>query len=133
MLTCSCTYFGLTCRCYFGRQRINGTRQKKLETLPTLVRASTAPSSLRLYQQPPVAPQALLDVVSCSCTAEGNACSGTRCSCNNAGLSCTEYGTCDGGVGCFSRFTIKQMNSEDNEVSLSASDDDDEGQYHVYI
>ena len=65
--------------------------------------------------------------------AEGRACSGTRCSCNNAGLSCTDYCTCDGGVGCFSRFTIRQMNSEDDEVSLSASDDDDEGQYHVYI
>ena len=67
----------------------------------------------------PVAPQALLDVVSCSCTAEGKACSGTRC-------------TSDGGVGCFSRFTIKQMNSEDDEVSLSASDDDEEGQHHEY-
>ena len=80
----------------------------------------------------PVAPQALLDVVSCSCTAEGKACSGTRCSCNNEEFSCTNYCTCDGGVGCFSRFTIKQMNSEDDEVSISASDDDDEGQYHEY-
>ena len=33
----------------------------------------------------------------------------------------------------FSRFTIKQMNSEDDEVSLSASDNDDAGQYHEYI
>ena len=80
----------------------------------------------------PVAPQALLHVVSCSCMAEGKACNGTRCSYNNAGLSCTDYCTCDGGVGCFSRFTIKQMNSEDDDVSLSPSDDDDEGQYHVY-
>ena len=38
----------------------------------------------------PVAPQALMDVVSCSCTAECKACSGTRCSCNRAGLSCTD-------------------------------------------
>ena len=38
----------------------------------------------------PVAPQALLDVVSCSCTAECKACSGTRCSCNRAGASCTD-------------------------------------------
>ena len=77
----------------------------------------------------PVAHQALLDVVSCSCTAEGKACSGTRCSCNNAGLSCTDYCKCDGGVGHLSRFTIKQsMNIEDDEVSLSASDDDDDGQ-----
>ena len=81
----------------------------------------------------PVAPQALLDVVSCSCTAEGKAYSGTRCSCNNEGFFCTNYCTCDGGVGCFSRFIIKQMNSEDDEVSLSTSDDDDEEQYHEYI
>ena len=43
-------------------------------------------------------------------------------------LSCTDYGKCDGGVGCFSRFTVKHMNIEDDEDSLSASDDDDEGQ-----
>ena len=35
----------------------------------------------------PVAPQAPLDLVSCSCTAEGKACSGTRCSCNIAALA----------------------------------------------
>ncbi|KAK2159104.1 hypothetical protein NP493_1749g00061 [Ridgeia piscesae] len=38
----------------------------------------------------PVAPQALLDAVSCSCTAGCNACSGTRCSYNSSGLSCTD-------------------------------------------
>ena len=38
----------------------------------------------------PVAPQALLDVVTCSCTAECKTCSGIRCSCNRAGLSCTD-------------------------------------------
>ena len=31
-----------------------------------------------------------------------------------------------------SRFTIKQMNTEYDEGSLSASDDDDEGQYYLY-
>ena len=41
-------------------------------------------------------------------------------------LSCTDY--CNGGIGCFSCFTIKQMNIEDDKGSLSASDDDDEGQ-----
>ena len=47
-------------------------------------------------------------------------------------LSCTDYCKCDGGVGCFSHF--KRMNIEDDEGSLSASDDDDEGQQHcVYI
>ena len=39
----------------------------------------------------PVALQTSRDVVSCSCTAECKACSGTRCSCNGAGLSCTDY------------------------------------------
>ena len=43
-------------------------------------------------------------------------------------LYCTDYCKCDGGLGCSSRFTIKQMDIEDDEGSLSASDDDDEGQ-----
>ena len=43
-------------------------------------------------------------------------------------LSCTEYCKCDGGVGSFSRFNIRQMNIEDDKGSLSARDDDDEGQ-----
>ena len=33
----------------------------------------------------------LLDVVSCSCSAERKACSEKRCSGHSAGLSCTEY------------------------------------------
>ena len=44
----------------------------------------------------PVAPQGLLDVVSCSCSAERKACSEKRCSCHSAGLSCTEYCYCEG-------------------------------------
>ena len=44
----------------------------------------------------PVAPQALLDAVNCSCTAECKACSGTRCSCNSAGVSCTDSCKCEG-------------------------------------
>ena len=43
-------------------------------------------------------------------------------------LSCTDYCKCNGGVGYFTHFTIDQMNIEDDEGSLSASDDDDEGQ-----
>ena len=44
----------------------------------------------------PVAPQGLLDVVSCSCSAERKAGSENRCSCHSAGLSCTEYCYCEG-------------------------------------
>ena len=38
----------------------------------------------------PAAPSKLMDVISCSCKAEGKACSG-RCSCGSSGLSCTSY------------------------------------------
>ena len=38
----------------------------------------------------------LLDVVSCSCSAERKACSEKRCSSHSAGLSCTEYCYCEG-------------------------------------
>ena len=48
----------------------------------------------------PVAPQGLLDVLSCSCSAEQKACSEKRCSCHSAGLSCTEYCYCEGGDAC---------------------------------
>ena len=70
----------------------------------------------------PVAPQALLDVVSCSCTAEYNACSSTRCSCNSAGLSCTDYCKFEGGDICCSPFISKQMDNEDDEGWPSVDD-----------
>ena len=72
----------------------------------------------------PVAPQALLDVVSCSCTADGKACSGTRCSCSSAGLSCTDYCKCEGGDICCSPFTIKHMDIEDDEEEQPDVDTD---------
>ena len=71
----------------------------------------------------PVALQAPLDVVSCSCTAECNTCIGTRCSCNGACLSCTDYCKCEGGDFCCSPFLSKQMDIEDDEREPS---DDDE-------
>ena len=74
MPTCNCICYELIFRCYCGRPRTNVIHLKKLETLPTLVGTSKAPPS----QRPPVAPQALLDVVSCSCTAQ--CCSPICCS-----------------------------------------------------
>ena len=47
----------------------------------------------------PAAPTKLMDVISCSCKAEGKACSG-RCSCGSSGLSCTSYCVCEGGNNC---------------------------------
>ena len=68
-----------------------------------------------------VAPQALLDIVSCNCVAQGKACSSLRCSCHSAGLSCTNYCKCEGGDACHSHFTSKQANGQDDEGNL---DDD---------
>ena len=48
----------------------------------------------------PVAPHGLLDVVSCSCSAQRKACSEKRCSCHSVGLSCTEYCYCEEGDAC---------------------------------
>jgi hypothetical protein len=70
-----------------------------------------------------VAPQLLLDVVSCSCTAESRACSGARCSCNRADLSCTDYCKCEGVVACCSQITRRQMEIEDDEGTLCVDDD----------
>ncbi|KAK2180175.1 hypothetical protein NP493_454g03030 [Ridgeia piscesae] len=92
MPTCSCMCYELIFRCYCGRPRTNVVHLKKLETLPTLVGTSKAPPSHRPSQQ-----CQLLPVVSCSCTAECKACSGTRCSCNRAGVSCTASCKCEEG------------------------------------
>ena len=86
MPTCRCTCSELIFKCYCGRPRTNVIHKKKLEILPTLVGASKAPIITPAVSTTPVAPQALLDVVSCSYTAECKACIGTRCSCNSAGL-----------------------------------------------
>ncbi|MPC79409.1 hypothetical protein E2C01_073935 [Portunus trituberculatus] len=60
----------------------------------------------------PVAPQGLLDIVSCNCVAQGKAYSSSRCSCHSAGLSCTNYCKCEGGDACHSHFTSKQDDEE---------------------
>ena len=51
--------------------------------------------------------RSLIDV-SCSCTAEGKGCNTSRCGCNSAGLSCTNYCKCEGGFARFSNFTYKE-------------------------
>ena len=43
------------------------------------------------------APSKLMDVVRCSCKAEGKVCSG-RCSYGSNGMSCTSYCVCEGGM-----------------------------------
>ena len=45
----------------------------------------------------PAAPSKLVDVVSCSCKAEGKVCSG-RCCYGSNGMWCTSYCVCEGGM-----------------------------------
>ena len=66
----------------------------------------------------PIAPDKLLDVVSCNCMAEVKACSPSGCSCHSARLPCTDYCKCEGGVVCFSPFNNQQMEEEDVEEEL---------------
>ena len=70
----------------------------------------------------PAAPSKLMDVISCSCKAEGKACSG-RCSCGSSGLSCTSYCVCEGGNTCCNPHT--QQEEDEDEPQQSDVDYDD--------
>ncbi len=60
--------------------------------------------------QPP-GPQDLMDVVRCSCKADGKACGTESCSCHHGNISCTVYCACGCGDGCFNLF--KRYEDED--------------------
>ena len=62
----------------------------------------------------PVAPPKLLEVVSCSCKAEGSACSKNQCNCKGDSISCTEYCNCEGGDTCHNPFTNRENDDEDD-------------------
>ena len=61
---------------------------------------------------------------SCNCMLQGKACSSTRCSCNSAGLSCTNCCKCEGGDACHSHFTIRLANGHDVEGDFDGGGDD---------
>ena len=79
----------------------------------------------------PIASEQLMDVISCSCHAEGKACSG-RCSCVANGLSCTNYCQCEGAEECFNPLTQRVIDEGDEEEEdeedkdLEKRDADDE-------
>ena len=74
-----------------------------------------------VYREP-AAPSKLMDVISCSCKAEGKACSG-RSSCGSSGLSCTSYCVCEGGNNCCNPHT--QQEEDEDEPQQSDVDSDD--------
>lgn len=74
----------------------------------------------------PIAPGNLMDVISCSCQAEGKACS-RKCSCAASSLSCTSYCMCEGGAQCFNLLTQEeneQRYEEDVEIDTEQSVND---------
>ena len=44
----------------------------------------------------PVVPPTLVDVVSCSCCAQGTVSSQCKCKCHDSHIACTEYCGCEG-------------------------------------
>ena len=65
-----------------------------------------------IYSGPP-GPPLLMNVISCRCRAEGNACKETNCSCHRVKLSCTMYCLCTAGDACHNPFTKKEDEIED--------------------
>lgn len=105
-------------------QRDPPEEAKHIANFGWIIEGSTiTPAITPAISMGPVAPQALLDVVSCSCTAEGKACSGTRCSCSSTGLSCTDYCKCEGGDICGSPFTNKHMDIAEDQGELDVDND----------
>ena len=76
-----------------------------------------------LIDKQPVAPELLMDVISCGCKAKGKACSG-KCSCASNGLACTSYCVCEGGDGCFNILT--QQADEDVGLAEDYDYEDDD-------
>ena len=110
-------------RCYSGRLRTNVIHLKKVETLPTLFGTSKAPPSHRPSQQRQLLPKHYWMQLAVAALQSAKHAVGTRCSCNRAGLSCTDYCKCEGGDICCSPFISKQLDIEDDEGEPSVDDE----------
>ena len=70
----------------------------------------------------PIAPEGLLDIVSCDCSAEGKACKFLKCGCYKENISCTGLCKCKRtGLTCHNPYS-KQV----NPVRLHAEDSGDD-------
>ena len=73
----------------------------------------------------PVAPPALLDMISCNCKAGLKPCLTARCSCVAAGLACTNYCFCKGYDSvCCNPLTHSQQ-EEQNDANVDSEEDED--------
>ena len=69
-----------------------------------------------VYDKGLVGPPDVLSVISCSCKAEGTACSSARCSCRKGSMPCAAYCNCDGGEDCFNPYKVEaQCDDEESE------------------
>ncbi|KAJ8332143.1 hypothetical protein SKAU_G00428710 [Synaphobranchus kaupii] len=74
----------------------------------------------------PVAPPALLDIISCSCKAGLKPCTTAKSSCAAAGLACTSYCFCKGyDSTCCNPLTHSQQEEQDDKNVESGEEDED--------
>ncbi len=66
----------------------------------------------------------LLKVVACGC-ASAMPCSRTSCSCKSAGLLCTSYCKCLGGLVCHNDYTVQDADDEISDEEDDSSDEED--------
>ena len=77
----------------------------------------------------PVAPPALLDMISCNCKAGLKPCLTAKCSCLAAGLACTNYCFCKGSdITCCNSLTLSQQEEQD-ETNADSEDEDNEEEF----
>ena len=89
---------------------------------------NTKGSIMPMIAQQLIAPQMLLDVISCGCRSEGKACAQRNCKCHNDNLSCTEYCACESGSNCKNPFTTYNDDGDDDDADED-DDDDDENEF----
>ena len=71
------------------------------------------------WMELPAAPDSVLDFVHCSCRSD---CSTKRCSCNKAGVNCTDFCKCNGCSNHGDRNSEEDSDEYSNETSESESD-----------
>ncbi len=69
----------------------------------------------------PMGPPWIIDIISCTCSAEGTACSMKMCTCNKQNLSCMEYCKCEARV-CMNPNTVQQYVDDENEDEEDEND-----------
>ena len=78
------------------------------------------------------APPELLNVLSCSCKAQGKACSTANCTCHKNQIPCTSYCNCEGLELCLNPYSNKDIGIS-NEPFSDRNFDEEENEYEDEI